>query len=233
MLRTGGLQQSLMLVSEFDEDILEAGSERANLGDGNILFQKLVAEVVKIAMVLNERMNGLPEDGGAANAGNLARETERARNFRRGDFDAQGALRLHVGKFAERIGRPIGDELAEINVGDMAAAFSFVHVMRGYEKRDAVAGKLEEEIPQLAARDGVDAGSGLVQKKKFWLVQHGAAECEALFPAAGELRGQAIQIGFEAIQLDNFVDAAFKASGVEAVDAAVELQVFCNGQIVI
>src|SRR5260370_5884479 len=127
MLRTGGLQQSLMLVGEFDEDILEAGSERANLGDGNILFQKLVAEVVKIAMVLNERMNGLPEDGGAANAGNLARETERARNFRRGDFDAQGALRLHVRHVTERVGRPIRDGLAGINVVDVAAPLRSVH----------------------------------------------------------------------------------------------------------
>src|SRR6266851_340581 len=233
MLRTSGLQQRLMLVGEFDEDILEAGSERANLGDGNILFQKLVAEVVKIAMVLNERMNGLPEDGGAANAGNLARETERARNFRRGDFDAQRALRLDVGKLAERIGCPIGDELAVVNVSDVAAALGFVHVMRGDEKGDAMAGKLEEEIPELAARDGVDAGSGLIEEKEFRLVQHGAAECEALLPAAGELRGQAIQIGFEAIELNNFVNAAFKASGFEAVDAAVELQVFRDGQIVI
>jgi len=140
-------------------------------------------------------------------------KTERARNFRRGDFDAQRALRLDVRKLAERIGRPIGNELAEINVSDVAAALGFVHVMRGYEKGDAVAGKLEEEIPELASRDGVDAGSGLIEEKEFRLVQHGAAECQALLPAAGELRGQAIQIGFEAVQLDNFVDAAFKAGG--------------------
>jgi len=86
--------------------------------------------------------------------------------------------------------------------------------MRGYEKGDAVAGKLEEQIPELAPRDGVDAGSGLIEEKEFRLVQHGAAECEALFPAAGELRGQAIQIGLEAVQLDNFVDAAFKGERV-------------------
>src|SRR5260370_35694947 len=147
MLRTSGLQQRLMLVGEFDEDILEAGSERANLGEGKILFEKLVAEVVEITMIVDERMNGLPEDGGAANAGNLARETKRARNFRRGDFDAQRALRLDVGELAERIGCPLGDELAVVNVSDVAAALGFVPVMRGYEQGDAMAGKLEEEIP--------------------------------------------------------------------------------------
>src|SRR5580704_855941 len=101
----------------------------------------------------------------------------------------------------------------------MAAALGFVHVMGGDKKRDAVTGKLEEEIPELAARDGIDARGGLVEEKKCRLVQHGAAESEALLPAAGKLRGQAIQIGCEAIELDNFIDAPLQARGLEAVDA--------------
>src|SRR5258708_38036892 len=117
-------------------------------------------------MVLDECMYGLPEDGGAADAGNLARKTERAGDFRRGDFNAQGALRLNVREFTQRIGRPVGDELAVINVGDVAAALGFVHVVRSDEKRDAMTGKFEEEIPELAARDGVDAGSGLLDGQK-------------------------------------------------------------------
>src|SRR5260370_27325141 len=169
-----------MLVGEFHEDVLEDGSERANLGDSDAVFQELVAEVVEIEMIVNERMNGLSENGGAANAGEMARETERARNFRRGDFDAQRALRLYVRKLAERIGCAISDELAEINVGDVAAALGFVHVMRGYEKGDAVAGKLEEEIPELAACDGVAAGSGFIEEKEVRLLPHGAAESGAL-----------------------------------------------------
>src|SRR5260370_24895715 len=159
-----------MLVGKFDEDVLEAGSERANLGDSDAVFQELVAEVVEIETILDERVDGLSEDGGAANAGNVARETERARNFPGGDFGAQRALRLDVGKLAERIGRPIGDELAEINVGDVAAALGFVHVMRGYEKCNAMTGELEEKIPELAARDRVDAGGLLVKEKEFRLL---------------------------------------------------------------
>src|SRR5258708_34572152 len=178
-----------MLVGEFDENVFEAGSERANLGDSDAVFQELVAEVVEIEMIIDERMDGLSENGGAANAGEMARETERARNFRCGDFDAQCALRLDVRKLAERIGRPIGNELAEINVSDVAAAFGLVHVMRGDEKGDAVAGKLEEEIPELAARDGVDAGGGLIEEKEFRLLQHGAAECEGLLSPTRELPG--------------------------------------------
>ena len=126
-----------------------------------------------------------------------------------------GAGGLHIGKLAERIGRAIGDELAVINVGDVAAAFGFVHVMRGDEKRDAVAGKLEEQIPELAASDGVDAGGGLVEKKKLRLMQHGAAEREALLPTAGKLRGQAIQIRSEAVELRRFRRCGASAARAE------------------
>src|SRR2546425_6926095 len=205
MLRTGSLQQSLMLVGKLDVDLFEAGSERANLAHGDIVFQELVAEVVEIEMIVDERMDGLSEDGGAADARNLAGETKRAGNFGGGDFHAHSAMGLDVGEFAKRIGRAISDELSVINIGDVAAALGLVHVMGGYEKGDAVTGKLEQKIPELAARDGVDSGRGLIEEKKLRLVQHGAAESEALLPAPRKLRGKAIQIGCEAIEADNFV----------------------------
>src|SRR6266705_1793627 len=184
-------------------------------------------------MILDERVNGLAENRGATNAGEMAREAERARDFGSGDFHAQRAVGLHVRKLAKGIGRAVGDELAVINIGDVAAALGFVHVVRGDEERDAVPGKLEEKIPELAARDGIDAGGGFVEEKKLRLVQHRAAKGEALLPATGKLRGQAIQIRFEAIELHNFVDASLEPRGLEAVDAAVELQVFRDGEIVV
>src|SRR6266851_1934656 len=179
-----------MLVGELDEDVFEAGSEWTDFGDGNPVFQKLFAEIVKIKMILDESMDGLPENGGSADAGEMAREAQRACDFRSGDFHAQRAVRLHVGK-------------------------------------------LEQKVPELAARDGIDAGGGFVEEKKPRLVQHRAAKGEALLPAAGKLRGQAIQIRFEAIELHNFVDASLEPRGLEAVDAAVELQIFRDSEIVV
>src|SRR5260370_28510810 len=165
-----------MLVGELDEDVFEAGSEWTDFGDGNPVFQKLFAEIVKIKMILDESMDGLPENGGAADAGEMAREAERACDFRSGDFHAQRAVRLHVRKLAKGIGRAVGDELAVINVCDVAAALGFVHVVRGHEERDAVPGKLEQKIPELAARDGIDAGGRSVEEKKLRLVQNPAAQ---------------------------------------------------------
>src|SRR5882724_1516797 len=77
-LRTGGLQHGLMLVGELDEDIFEAGSERTNLGDGNAVLQELFAEIVEIETILDKRVDGLSENRGAADAGEMARKAERA-----------------------------------------------------------------------------------------------------------------------------------------------------------
>ena len=138
---------------------------------------------------------------------------------------------LHVGKFAEGVGRAVGDDFAEIDVGDVAAALGFVHVMSGDEKGDAVGGKFEEKIPELAARDGIDARGGFVEKDESGLVQHGAAESQALLPPAGKLRGETIEIRTETVELNDFVHALAKTLGSEAVDAAVENEIFGNGEI--
>src|SRR5712692_4782188 len=233
MSRTGGLQQSLVLEGELHKNVFEAGGEGANLGDGDAVFQELFAEIVEIEMVLDERMDGLPENGGAADARDLTGKTEGARYFRRGDFHAQRSVGLNLGKFAQGIGCAVGDDLAEINIGDVAAALGFVHVMRGDEKSDAMSRKFEEQIPKLAARDRIDARGGLVEEEKPGLVQHGAAEGQTLLPAAGKLRGQAMHIGREAVEFDDFLDAALQAGGLEAVDAAIELQIFGDGKIVV
>src|SRR5215475_8848573 len=117
-------------------------------------------------MVVDERMNRLAEDCGAANAGEFAGGAKSASDFGRGDLDAQRAGGLDFGKFAKRVGRAVGDEFAVIDVGDVAAAFGFVHVVRGDEKSDAVSGKFEEQIPKLAASDRIDAGGRLIEEEE-------------------------------------------------------------------
>jgi len=222
-----------VFVGEFDEDVFEAGSEGANFGDRDAVLQELFAEIVKIEPVFDQRMNGLAEDRRAADAGEVTREAQRASDLGRRDFDSQRAGRLDVGKLPKGIGRAVGDQFAVVNVGNVAAALGFVHVVRGDEEGDAVARKLEEQIPELASRNGIDACSGLIEEKESRLVQHGATEGEALLPSARKLRGQAIQIGLQAVELDDFFHAALEPRGLQTVDTAVELQILLDGQIVI
>src|SRR5260370_36566220 len=116
-----------MLVGELDEDVFEAGSERTNLSDGNPVFQELVAEIVEIEMVFDKRVDGLTENGGAADAGEVAREAQRTRGFRSRDFNAQRAGRLVGRKLAKRMGCAVGEELGVINVGDGPSPLSCIH----------------------------------------------------------------------------------------------------------
>ena len=64
-------------------------------------------------------------------------------------------------------------------------------------------------------------------------MQHGAAQREALLPAAGKFCGEAVHVRREAVELDDFFDAALHARGLEAVDAPVELKIFRDGEVVV
>src|SRR5882724_13194196 len=165
MLFTFGLQHCLMLVGQLDKNVFQAGRKRSNFGDGNTFVFEATAQTIERKIVVNESVNRLAKDCGAANAGKFAGGAQSASDFRRGYFDAHRARRLDFGKFAKRIGRAVGDKLAVINVSDVAAAFGFVHVVRCDEKSDALRGKFEKEIPQLATRNGVDARGRLIEKK--------------------------------------------------------------------
>src|SRR5580765_2827206 len=111
-----------MFVGELDEDILEAGRQRANFGNGDFLLLKEGAQGFEVELVVNQRMDRLSKNRGAADAGERAGDAQGPRDFRSRNFDAEGSLRLNFGKFAQGIWSSVGDELAVIDVGDVAAA---------------------------------------------------------------------------------------------------------------
>src|SRR5579859_186827 len=223
MSRTRRLLLSFVLVSELDEDVFQAGSERADFRDADPFLRELLADGMRIQMLVDQGMDRLTENSGAADAIDIARETQCSCHLGSRDLHAHSSVWLDLGKLPKRIGCPVGDDLAEINVSDVAAALGFVHVMRGDEESNPVPGKFEQKIPELAPRYWIDAGSWFVEKKQLGLVQHGAAESQSLLPAPGELRGKFMEIGSQAVECHDLLDAAFQACGLEAVNAAVKL----------
>src|SRR6185369_4566427 len=79
MSPTGGLLKLLMLVRQFDENVFQTGSERANLGDGDPFLEEALADIFEVEMIVDERVDGLPEDGGAADTGKIGRASCRER----------------------------------------------------------------------------------------------------------------------------------------------------------
>src|SRR5579871_2233384 len=229
MLFTLGLQFCLMLVGQLDENVFEARSQWTNFGDGNVLLLKPLTKIIETQAVFNQGMDRLTEDRGAANARKLSCGAQSARDFGRSDFDAHRSGRLDFRKLAKSIRRAVGDQLAVVDVGDMAATLGFVHVMSRDKKGDALRGEFEEKIPQLTARDGIDASGRLIEEEQFRFMEHGAAECEALLPSAGELSREARDIRTEPVCVDDLVDAAFQALGGKTVNSTVEREIFENG----
>ena len=147
---------------------------------------------------LDEGVNGAAEDGGFADAGLLAQCGEDGGGVGGFDLYARGAGGIGFGKMLEFADGAESDKLGHVDVADAAATLGLVHVMGGDEEGDSLAGEEEEEVPEGAAGDGIDAGGGLVEEDDFGRVDDGAAEGEALFPAAGEGADAAMEVGLEA-----------------------------------
>jgi hypothetical protein len=86
----------------------------------------------------------------------------------------------------------------------LAEALGFVHVMRG--EKDGPAGELEllDQIPKLAAGLRVQAGGGLIEKKKIGIADERASERETLFLAARKISDARILFFFELHEFDGF-----------------------------
>ncbi len=56
------------------------------------------------------------------------------------------------------------EQSRQVDVGDIAAAFRFVHVVRGHEQRYATAGQFKQQVPQMPPCDRVDSGCGFIEE---------------------------------------------------------------------
>src|SRR2546423_15332224 len=115
----------------------------------------------------------------------------------------------------------------------MRAAFGLVHVMRGDEKRHALAGEFEKQVPQFAARDGIDPCGRFVEEQNGWFVHEGARHRQTLAPAAGKKRGAPVQVWLEMGDRDEIVPAPFQFAIRKAVEFAGENKVLVHGQLVV
>ena len=84
-----------------------------------------------------------------------------------------------------------------MNDGDAMTVLRFVEVMRRDQHGDALARQLADEIPELPARERIDAAGGFVEKDDGRLVEDGAAERQPLPPAAGQIARQRALAAFE------------------------------------
>src|SRR5262249_53493708 len=97
------------------------------------------------------------------------------------------------------------DQYRQVNVADMIAALGFIHVMSCDEQRHALTSELKKQVPQLASRDRIDAGSWLIEEEHSGPVHQGASHGKTLPPAAGKLGGTPVDVWLEMRGGDHFV----------------------------
>src|SRR5262249_8726066 len=100
----------------------------------------------------------------------------------------------------------VSDQLAVVDVGQMTATLGFIHVMRRHKKRDPLSRELEQQIPELAARNWIDSRSWFIEKKNCRLMHQGASKGETLLPSSGEAASQPVYIFLELVGCDRFID---------------------------
>src|SRR5580700_11624874 len=98
-----------------------------------------------------------------------------------------------------------GDLSSVVHDGDaLTEALGFVHVMGG-EKNGAAGGlELLDQIPKLATGLGIEAGGGLVEKKKVGIANERASKCQALLLASGKIADARILFFLELPEGDGF-----------------------------
>ena len=113
------------------------------------------------------------------------------------------------------------------------AIFGFLHVVRGHQNGDAVAGEAMDQIPEPPPRSRLDAGGRFIQKQDGRPVQYGAAQRQALQPSSRKRSDHRLLAAGKAGHVDGEAHAFLKLGARHAVNAAEELQVFLHREITV
>jgi hypothetical protein len=128
----------------------------------------------------------------------------------------------------ELLGGSEGDDLAVIHDGyAVAELLGFLHVVGGEDDGAALLLEGVDEIPEVTAGLGVEAGGGLVEEEQFGVAEEGAGHGEALLLAAGKRADAGGALFFKLGGADGFFDG-----DAVAEEAAEEAEDFFDGEFV-
>ena len=153
--------------------------------------------------VVRERLIGARVRGGLAwrGRGAVIGRLLRRRRWRVGLVDEveEGLLDgVGAGAGAQGVGGVLGEDLALAHEEQAVAALGLVHDVGGDEEGGAaVGGDGVEEVPQVAAQDGVEADGRFVEDEEFGGAEQGDGEGDAAALAAGEVAGEGVGVGGE------------------------------------
>ena len=137
-----------------------------------------------------------------------------------------------AGLLDDLVGRAARHQLAIGDVGDLVTALGLVHVVGRDQHGDALGGVGMDLVPEGAPRLGIDAGRRLVEQQQ--LAARAARRRRAPAAASSRPTGDPASWFWRVARpepLERVVDALLQP--VEAVDAADELEVLADGEILV
>src|SRR6185437_5304341 len=148
-------------------------------------------------------------------------------------FETVSARRVYFRQRSQRIGSAICNQFAVVDVGEVAAALSFVHVVRRDKESDAFPRKLEQQIPELTSCNRIDACRRFIKKEHGGLMHQAAPQCQPLFPAARKASGQPVHVFLEFVRGDGFLDLLVQRLSSQLIGPPIEAEVLQYGEVVI
>ena len=150
-----------------------------------------------------------------------------------GHHGDEGIVEIGLARFREQLlQRTGGDDLAVVHRHQPVEALRFVHIGGGDNDahlRPARADRVDE-VPELAAREGIDAGGRLVEDEKVRVVDEGAAEAQLLLHAAGQFaRGTRFEL-LQARRGQKLVDLGATLRRRQSEQSAEEIDVLEDGE---
>ncbi len=119
-------------------------------------------------------MNGFAEQRGVENLLHAPEFRQVRSRVCHADFIATGAGRSDRGQRLELSRLAADQQLGQVNVSDIGAPLGLIHVVRCDQQGHTPASQFEQQIPELSARDRIDAGGWLIEEQQFGLVDHRA-----------------------------------------------------------
>jgi hypothetical protein len=131
------------------------------------------------------------------------------------------------------VGRALGQQAPVVEQADALAAGGLVHVGRGDDDGHALVEELVQQVPELAAADGVDAVGRLVEQQHARLVQERAGEGELLVHAAGQRVGAAVAEAGQARDVEKALLAGAHRGGGQAEEVAEKPEVLVDAEVAV
>ena len=126
-------------------------------------------------------------------------------------------------------GRPCASTLPSMQHDDVLAAVGFIQIRRAQQHgQPLLVHELQNDLPQFAARQRIDADGRLVEQQQFRRADQRAGQPQLLLHAAGELARQAIGERPRCGHLHQLADNAAAVSARDAVHIGIEIEVLLH-----